>query len=675
MNKTLKLSFLWHMHQPDYRDSEGIMKMPWVFLHAIKDYYDMPWMLSKFSKLKATFNLTPSLIEQLNLCSEPLKYDYFFQLYNMHPLELSSSQREWFVKICKSPNYDTVIKPMPRFNELYYLESFSDEELIDLQMQFLLAWCGNYLRLNNETVKVLFQKERDYSSEDKTLLLDTLSAFIGEILPFYTSLLKRKIISISTTPYFHPILPLLIDMDNVQKANIHTKTPQNPLSFKDDAIKHVKRAKKLYKETFGVEPVGFWPAEGAVDVKSIEIYKNEGIKWIATDEDILFKSLGDNKRANLYKPYQYNEVFIAFRDHAMSDLIGFDYRFRPASQSVEQFISAIAPLASEDKQDTLFIILDGENAWEYYKDNAYPFFMKLYEKLSDLPWCKTICMDELIEDEALELENLKPGSWISGDFSTWVGHPDKNRAWELLFQARRDYDNYTHEISDKDYKTIENHFLTAQCSDWFWWYGDEHFTEFAAEFDMLFRKHLISIYELLNMQPPEGLFEPIIKHKSGTSFILKPQAHIYPKIDGKSSSFFEWIGCGSIDENRIFSNMERTRGAVEKIRFGHNEDMVYIAFDADMTKIDKEKTVLEIIIEELSETISLNLNEQKHQSGIIMSVHSSIEIALAKTVFEALSIVHLRFKILKEGKVIQTLPGCGALELQLDEDYSDSWFV
>lgn len=672
MNRSLKLSFLWHMHQPDYRDSSGVMKMPWVFLHAIKDYYDMPWMLTQFPKLKATFNLTPSLIEQLKLYTDPLRNDYFLQLLSRHTSELSFKEREWLVKIFKSVNYETMIKPLPRFNELYKLETYSDEQFTDLQMQFLLAWCGNYLRLNNETVKRMLKKERGYSFEDKTLLLDKLTAFISEILPFYASLLKKGIISISTTPYFHPILPLLIDMDNVQKANIHTKPPQYPLSFRSDAVLHVKRAITLYKETFGRDPVGLWPAEGAVDMQSAMIYTDEGIKWIATDEAILFKSLGSDIRSNIYKPYSYNGLFVAFRDHYLSDLFGFEYRHKPANQSVEHFIWAIESIA---ENNTLFIILDGENPWEYYHENAFVFFMQLYEKLSNLSWCQTVCIDELLKEDAQKLDSLSPGSWIKGDFSTWSGNVEKNRAWELLFQTRRDADNCTHKISEERAKKIQNNFLSAQCSDWFWWYGDDHFTEFATEFDSLFRRHLITIYRLLEMQPPADLFVPIQENKGTADFMVKPQAPLYPNIEGKSSSFFEWVGCGVIDESRLYSTLDRVRGPIKKIRYGHNDSMVYLAFDGEISIFNREKISLELIIEELSKSIYFKENSKEYPAGIEISFGSSIEIALPKTLFAKMQRVHLRFEIEQDGRIIQTLPGYGALELQLNEDYSSSWFV
>ncbi len=672
MKAPLELSFLWHMHQPDYRDTQGIIQMPWVFLHAIKDYYDMPWMLSKFPDLKASFNLTAPLIEQLKLYADPLKNDYFLMLWHQDPEALSTQEKKWMIKICKSANYDNMIKPLPRYAELYEKEEMSKEELIDLEILFLLSWCGPYLRLNNSLIQTLLKQKRAYTANNKQMLLEVLVTFIAGILPFYASLLRSGQIALSTTPYNHPILPLLIDMENVLHANPYIKIPDNHLSLKEDAVEQVKRAIILYKETFGQMPVGFWPAEGAVDEESVEIYKSMGIKWIATDEAILFKSLGNHERSSLFRPYNIRGLNIYFRDHALSDLFGFNYRFKPFDKAVRHFMSEIFALVSEEKK-SLFVILDGENAWEYYQENAYPFFMKLYENILKNPWCETVTMDEIAKEESTALYRLASGSWICGDFSTWVGHPEKNKAWELLFQAKRDMLGYTIPLSSEVAEKIKLHFLAAQSSDWFWWYGDDHSTDFALEFDTLFRHHLISIYELLGIQVPRDLFTPIIENKGTVSFLLKPQSYIYPQINGKIDSFFEWIGCGRVDENRIFSTMDKVRGSVEKIRFGHNETMVFIAFEGDIESLKKATLVL--IIKELSKTIRLPLDQSGQIDEVCIQIDTIIEMALPRKVFESMQLVHLRFEIEEEGRIIQVLPGFGALEMNLNEDYTKNWYV
>ena len=673
---SLNLCFFWHMHQPDYRGMDGVMSMPWVFLHGIKDYYEMPWLLSLHKGVKASFNITAPLIEQLNLYKDPLKNDYFLSLWASVPKELEEKQRTWLIKTCKSTQYETMVKPIEYFRLLYDKESFSDDELIDFEVLFMLSWCGNYLRQENALVKELFKKEKKYTQEDKIKLLDTLTEFIKTILPFYATLQKEGIISLSTTPYNHPILPLLLNMENAKYANEHTTIVDNHISLRDDAIEQVERSIKLFEDTFGSKPTGFWPAEGAVDEESISIYKERGISWIATDEAILFRSLEDDKRANLYKPYDYNGVSIGFRDHALSDLIGFNYRFKSGKDASNHFMEVVEPIAT-NQDSTLFVILDGENAWEFFHNNAYDFFNALYSRFSTTPWCKTVTMDEAskIKNRGT-LEKLAPGSWIHGNFDTWSGNSEKNRAWELIYQTKRDYEHHKNDISEDVLKEIKTHFLVAECSDWFWWYGDDHVTEFGSEFDTLFREHLILIYKLLNVYPPADLFIPIISHKSEASFLILPQCSISPLIDGRNSTFFEWLGAGSIDESKLYSTMDRVRGPIEKIHYGQDDKNIYLAFQGEMKELKTSNLVLEIYIEEMKKTISFSMNEQYNKNGIKFAIDERIELEFSKmNCVECTQQIHLRFEILQGKEIIQTMPGFGALAINLNEKYTSNWFV
>jgi len=672
---SLNLCFFWHMHQPDYRDSDGVMTMPWVFLHAIKDYYEMPWLLNRYKGLKATFNITAPLIEQLNLYSDPLKNDYFLSLWEAHPSTLDEETRMWLIKTCKSTQYETMIKPIAELTHLYHKEVMSDDELIDFEVLFMLTWCGNYLRQENALVKALFQKGKGFTQNDKGELLQALVDFIATILPFYAKLQKEGVISLSTTPYNHPILPLLLDMENAKRANEHTTIVDNPISMREDAIEQVERSIALYKETFGTTPTGFWPAEGAVDEESVAIYKERGISWIATDEAILFRSLKDENRANLYKPYNFKGMTMGFRDHGLSDLIGFNYRFKSGHDASNHFMQVVEPIAYEEDA-TLFVILDGENAWEFFEDNAYNFFTELYQRFTETPWCKTVTMDEVsqLETQAI-LKTLAPGSWIHGNFDTWSGHPEKNRAWELIYQTKHDYANHHEDISDEVKDEIKFHFLAAQCSDWFWWYGDDHVTEFGLEFDRLFREHLIRIYHLLNMHPPADLFEPIISHKSSISFLLKPQASITPLINGKNGSFFEWLGAGSVDESKLYSTMDRVRGPIEKIYYGQNNTSLFLAFEGDMDSLDMSTLKLQVIIEETGENFSFSMSEVYEAKGIKLAIDERIELALSRVYFKEYATVHLRFEILQGNSIVQTMPGYGALAVDLSETYTKNWFV
>ncbi len=665
------------MHQPDYRDKEGIMQMPWVFLHAIKDYYDMPWILSLHQNAKATFNITPTLMEQLQLYYEnPQKRDKFIALWIKNPEELSEKEKIWLIKICKTSQFKTMVKAFKRYKELYVKEQFSNSELIDLEILFILSWCGNYLRKQNPVVKQLIQKDRAYTQEDKKLLLQTLSSFIATIFYFYKELYLKGQISIWTTPYYHPILPLLIDMQNAKRANPSTNIPENYISLQDDAKEHINRAKKSFYNLFGFEAKGFWPAEGAVDVKSAELFKKSGIEFIATDEAILYKSLQKSQKSLIYNIYNYNGVNILFRDHYLSDLIGFEYRYKSAEDASNHFIKQLENIERSNNQSVVSVILDGENAWEFYPNNSFDFLDTLYGKLEKLSWCEALRIDDIANIKSENLDYLAPGSWINGTFDTWVGEKQKTKAWELLFLTKRFYLQYKDELSDKVKKSIEDIFLKAESSDWYWWFGSDHYTEYAQEFDKLFRSHLIDIFNLMQKPAPSDLFLPIIENRSYADFWIKPKSFISPLIDGKKDSFFEWLDAGSVDESKLFSTMSRSNLPVNKILYGEDREKLYFSFEGDFSKLCKNG-MLKVIIEPENKKFTLTLNEGKVQKeGIDIAIYcnSILELSLSKATLNEANIF-IRFELIDKDKIIQVLPSFGELEIKLNADYSRNWYI
>jgi len=668
---------MWHMHQPDYRNEDGIMQMPWVFLHAIKDYYDMPWMLNRHTNIKATFNITSPLIEQLKLYyKNPQHADKFLLLWLQKPFLLQEDEKKWLIKICKSSQFDTMVKGLPRYEELYKKDSFSDEELLDLEVLFVLSWCGMYLKTHNTEVKNLIQKQREYVQEDKERLLEELSKFIGGIWNFYKELYVKKLITISTTPFYHPILPLLLDMQNAKKANAHTQIPQNYEKLQEDATLHVQRAKALFYDTFDYETDVFWPAEGAVDTLSVNLLKSLGVNFIATDEEILYKSLHSKSKKLIYAPYNYNNMLMGFRDHTLSDLIGFEYRYKEANEAAQDFIRQLQQIQNENNSATVFVILDGENAWEFYKNNGFDFFEALYGELDRSLWCKTVTIDEVKELPSRELINLAPGSWISGSFDTWVGEDEKTRAWELLFLTKKDYEHHKESLDENTKAKITDNFLAAECSDWFWWYGSDHYTNFSVEFDAIFRRHLINIYTLIGMAIPNELYIPICKYQSSTKFWIQPQSEITPNIDGKRDSFFEWMGCGVIDESKIFSTMQSNTGPIKKIYYGQDANNLYFAFEGDVNDLCK-KGMINIIIDPigLNGTISFHQKEMLLQGIKIKSACKEwLEISLSKHNIKQKKI-WLRFEIEENARSLQTLPGFGELVIDLQDDYTKNWFI
>ena len=665
------------MHQPDYRDSQGVMQMPWVFLHAIKDYYDMPWMMARHENMKATFNITSPIIEQLPLYYHtPEQSDKFLNIWLNNPSHLEENDRNWLIKICKSTQFDTMVKPLPRYEELYTREHFNNAELIDLEVVFMLAWCGVYLRQNSAVVHELMSKQRHFNDEDKAALLDELSVFVQGIFEYYKQLHQEGKITIATTPLNHPILPLLMDMKNATRANIHTNIPKDYVKLEEDALLQIQRAQELFKETFAYDADGFWPAEGGVDESSVKLLSSCGVNWIATDEEILFKSLGSSSRDTLYHPYKYENMCIGFRDHYLSDLIGFNYRHQNSIEASQHFIGELEKVNDSNSDATLFVILDGENAWEFYHNNAFDFFDALYTQLNTSSWCKTLSMDEVKVLPAKKLSSLAAGSWIHGSFDTWVGDSEKTKAWEMIFLTKRDYARHKETLDETSKSKIVEHFLAAECSDWFWWYGDDHFTEFGAEFDELFRNHLISIYDLMQVTPPADLFLPIIKDRSSSHFWLKPQSDIHPNINGRHDSFFEWVGCGIVYENKLFSTMDKARGPIHKILYGQDEENLYFAFEG---KIKKMCTLdsMNIIIDPLDVKVNVFFESKQtviEDLEIEVACGDWLEVRINKTKMNVDNI-SLRFELQREGVIIQTLPGFGELKIDLDSDYSQNWFI
>ncbi len=667
----LELSFLWHMHQPSYEGRDGKLYMPWVFLHSIKDYYDMPWLLSLYPNLRATFNITPTLIEGIKVYEEfGYKRDIFLIAWIKEPKDLSQKERKNLLKICKSAQYETMVKPFDRFIELYTLEDYSSKELIELEVLFMLSWCGNYLRKDNQIVKELIKKQRGYTQSDKDKLLKELLEFIPTILRFYKELLNKDKIAISTTPYNHPILPLLIDMDNAIISNPKTLIPKEPLSLRDDAIKQIDRAIELYKETFGMMPMGFWPAEGAVDEKSLELYKQKGIKWVASDEEILFRSLKKRDKNLIYKRFEYDKLFIAFRDHSLSDKIGFSYRYMDEEESVAEFIRRVEDIG----EGNVFVILDGENAWEFYKDNAFDFFNKLYKALSNSITIKTRTFDEVSKQNREKLPCLYPGSWIYGTFDTWVGHSEKNRAWELIYQTKRDISKVYDKLEDSKKELIDKHFLASECSDWFWWYGEDHYSSFLEDFDTLFRSHLIDIYKIAGINIPSVLLMPISKERRAKLSLIKPKFFLSPHINGRVDSFYEWLGCGIVDQSTFLSTMDGVKDMVKILYYAEDFDCFYFRFDVDVKSFLKNYKEIRVHIKEIKTDIILPVVKSYEKEGMKLACNEIVEFCVDKRYIGDKKSFHIQLQIINIMDDSEFVPLFGDLELSLD-DYAKNWFI
>lgn len=594
MDKKLYLCFLWHMHQPYYKNPEdNKLEMPWVFLHAIKDYYDMPHLVEKFG-IKATFNLVPSLLIQLREYENP-ENCRFLNVW-LKPVEnLTNQEKSYLLRYLFASNCENMVKPLDRYYQLFIKKHridethlpkiFNNQEFLDLEILFILSWSGNHLKQSNKIVKNLIEKGRNFTQEDKENLLSELIKFIKSITKYYGKLEKKGLIELTTSPFYHPILPLLIDINSGKESSPDINLPAIRESMGDFAIKHVTYAVKYHRENFLKIPKGVWSSEGSLSRDTVKLFKETGFLWTATDEEILFNSLGYKDLYAIYKIYNYEGVNIFFRDRYLSDSIGFRYFKMSEESAVKDFIERLRDIYNKvDGNPVVSVILDGENAWEYYRNNGLEFFEKLYSSIKSEKWIETITFSEVLSKNLniLPLNNLKAGSWIFGNFKTWIGHPEKNTAWEYLDRAVSFYRKNPSEEG-------ERYIMIAQGSDWFWWYGDDHYTPFSDIFDNLFRLNLKHLYKSLNQPYPSYLDKPI-KRKSKSQIIKKPTYYINPKINGKIDNYFEWLYAGEIDPTFDLSSMSLTSSKFKKIFYGFDKNNLYLLIDGLL----EEGDILEI---------------------------------------------------------------------------------
>lgn len=683
------------MHQPYYKDDcSNTTLMPWVFLHAIKDYYDIPWYMEQFPNIKATFNLVPSLMAQIEEYINGNANDKFMEILKKDVNHLTHEEELFLEEYLFLANEYHMVRPLPRYNELLLkfraegnsLSSFSKEELIELQVLFLLAWCGNFIREKNDIVKSLLAQKRGYSSEQKLELINTLFDFLKEVIPFYKKLSDNGQISISTTPFYHPILPLLIDRHSAVEAKPHVILPNStPADFKDFASMQVKSAVEYYEKQFGKAVTGFWPSEGSVSVKTLSLLARNGVKWACTDEEIIFKTLKSGNKELVYKPYSlqtnHGKVNLYFRDKYLSDLIGFQYSKKSATEAASDFVSHLKSIYFNSHESVIVpVILDGENAWEFFPNNAKDFFEELYKQLSAQNWCETVLYDDVpnIEDlKEVELDTIASGSWISGNFDIWIGSNEKNRAWELLDMTKESFDSFKDSLDENTLRKIEKEFLIALGSDWFWWYGDDHYTELNHQFDEQFRAHLKNIYELMNKDVPDAIFTPIVKKDSKKRVHTPPKDFIYPIVDGNNSNFFEWLNCGEIDIKKEFSTMDSSASIVDLLFYGKDRDCnLYLFFKGEKIKQKVDKDLeLRLTINDMIYIFDLKKGvESLSQNGqyFDLAFDNGIELKIYNNKSQK---VNFMFEIFENDRKIQRYPLYDETVLDFEDLFLKNWYI
>ena len=601
--KTLNVAFLWHMHQPCYTDAlSGQTTLPWVRLHGIKAYYDMPLVLEEFPNAKATFNIVPSLIEQIDRYANKNQRDLFFE-YTMKPAkDLTFEDRIFILRYFFTCNWQTMISPHKEYHALLIkrgltpskealernAKRFSDQNLLDLQCWFNLTWFGFKAIERKPGISELIKKAKNFTEEDKKFILDTQIEILREIPGIYQRLQEEGRIEISMSPYNHPILPVLINTETALRAMPNATVPSG-IGYPEDAESQIKNGIELYKSNFGRNPQGMWPSEGSVSPEALELIRKNGIWWIATDEEILDQTVGGIKaREELLKPYLYStrsgEMNIFFRDKNISNLISFTYHRQPNENSVANFEEHLLRIRESTtlENPSLAIILDGENPWEYYHDKGAGFLRGVYKLLSENPKLKAKTFSEIAQSspEKGKLKTIHSGSWINHNFDVWIGKPSTNKAWELIKRTR---DVFTSTIGSKNLseeavREAWRELYIAEGSDWFWWFSDYFFSDNAEEFDRLFRTHLMKIYSLIELGIPWQLQVPVAQFRSATP-PTKPKGLICPVLDGKVTNFYEWSNAGVYEIQKMGSFMFEGKKYLNSIHYGFDLENFYIRID------------------------------------------------------------------------------------------------
>jgi alpha-amylase/alpha-mannosidase (GH57 family) len=723
MNR-VHLMMLWHMHQPQYRDpATGRYVLPWTRLHALKDYWGMVRVLEKFPNVHATFNVVPSLGAQLEEYASGKFDEPWFATAFRAVKDLTAEDKSEILLRSFQLNYDHLLARWPRFVELHQwvhgqgheraVQNLGERDWRDLQLLSQLAWMDEEYLASDPVVSRLARKGTDFTEQDKQDLRAKQLELLTLVLPEYRRAAATGQIEISATPFYHPILPLLCDSDIARVSSPATPLPVPAFRHPEDAREQLIRARRYHERVFGCVPDGLWPSEGSVSEQALSIAAELGFKWFATDEGVLGQTLhvgfgrdGAGVPSNadkLYSPLRVcvvgREMVGFFRDHYLSDLVGFVYSRMDAAVAAEDLhnrIRAIGERVQIGRPLTISLILDGENAWEYYAGNGREFLRQFYRRIENDPDIRALTASEAVAaaGEISTNSGIFPASWINANFDVWIGSAEDVVAWDHLRRAR-DFYRQQAEHAAKGFPRAPNAdqlaasyeaLLGAEGSDWCWWYGPEHSSANDAEFDAFYRKLLTEVYLALGAEAPDVLAEPI-KRQPERALVLPPSAYLNVKVDGRESTYFEWMGAGLYFADRRSSSMHGRLLLLHELRYGFDDKHFHLRADvfagalAELRDAEFRITVraeqeLRVVVRLEEGRVSGYLVESRDlcllgpDDVVKVACDKILEVTIAKEMFTLgnRKSISLGVAIWEGGLPVDLLPAEGLLEIQLGEE-------
>ncbi|MEE3715463.1 glycoside hydrolase [Tumidithrix elongata RA019] len=631
MSLPLYVAFIWHQHQPLYKSPiAGKYRMPWVRLHGVKDYLDLVLLLAKYPKLHQTVNLVPSLIAQLQDYSEGNAFDPYLELTLTPVANFDADQRRFVAERFFDAYHHTMVEPYPRYAQLlaqkkqygtdWCVANWTHQDFSDLLAWHNLTWIDPLFRETDPQIKAWFDRGEGFTLSDRQLIYTKQKEIIAQILPQHHAMQAQGQLELTTTPYTHPIMPLLADNYAGRVAVSDMLLPGIRYRWDADINLHLEKSKRIYRKHFECEPRGLWPSEQSVSPAILPHVAKHGFSWLCSDEGVLGWSLGHYFRRDerggvlephlLYQPYRletmHGDLAIVFRDRRLSDLIGFSYSSMSPQAACDDLYDHLEsihvaqqeylqnnPSADSKRPWLVTIALDGENCWEYYPQDGKPFLETLYERFSKTDDIQLVTVSEFVEHfppvDKIPPHQLHSGSWIDANFTTWIGDPIKNRAWDLLAETRQVLANHTEATQENNPEAWENLFA-AEGSDWFWWFGDGHNSDHDHVFDQLFREHLQAVYRALNEPVPTGLMYPLEPHDVSPSD--RPTSFIHPVIDGRVDKQ-DWDGAGRLEIGGMRGTMHQA-SLVQRLWYGVDHFNVYLRLDfhADLHQGELNKKLL-----------------------------------------------------------------------------------